>query len=160
MKSEGGSARISATSTREVQSQEIGRVEICIKLSRKVGMCFIGNHTRLIRDFLEVPFPALEINKDKCPPARYLLLPFLSHPLTKLYCVHAPSCDCHCMLGLPVFCRIEVCLAEKLFLRTLSRSEESSPNRRTLARDPDLWISEPSLVPTVTSIFTVNTRLL
>lgn len=51
-------------------------------------MCFIGKHTRSLKDFLEVPFPAFEVNKDRCPPPHHLHLLFFSYPLSKYDSVH------------------------------------------------------------------------
>lgn len=119
-------------------------------------MWFIGKHTRSLRDFLEGAFPA----KDKCPPTRRPLLPFYSHPLNKYYCVHTHYHGCHRRSDLPVSFGNELCLSETLFISTLSRTDESSSDRWTLVRDLNLWISEASLVSTVTSTFTGNTLML
>lgn len=53
-------------------------------------MWFIGKHTRSLRDFLAISFPAFGVNKDKCPPTQRPLPLFFSYPLNKHNCVHTP----------------------------------------------------------------------
>lgn len=87
-------------------------------------MWFIGKHTRSLRDYLEVSFPAFGVSKDKCPPTNRPLPLFFSYPLNKYNCVHTPYQGCHRKSDVPVSFGNEVCLSETLFISALSRADE------------------------------------